>query len=84
MVAKLSHEQINIAIEKILAKSVSNKRNFTESFELQIGLKNYDPKKDKRFSGTIALPFIPKNQKKIAILGDSAHIAQATNLLCNI
>jgi large subunit ribosomal protein L10Ae len=45
MVAKLSHEQINIAIEKILAKSVSNKRNFTESFELQIGLKNYDPKK---------------------------------------
>ena len=80
MVAKLSHEQINIAIEKILAKSVSNKRNFTESFELQIGLKNYDPKKDKRFSGTIALPFIPKNQKKIAILGDSAHIAQATNL----
>ena len=80
MVAKLSHEKVNNVIEEILAKSVSNKRNFTESFELQVGLKNYDPKKDKRFSGTIALPFIPKHKKKVAILGDSSHIAQAANL----
>jgi large subunit ribosomal protein L10Ae len=80
MVAKLSPEKVNSVIEEILAKSVSNKRKFNESFELQVGLKNYDPKKDKRFSGTIALPFIPKYKKKVAILGDSSHIAQATNL----
>src|SRR5438270_9822104 len=29
------------------------KRNFIETIELQIGLKNYDPQRDKRFSGTV-------------------------------
>lgn len=36
------------------------KRNFLETVELQIGLKNYDPQRDKRFSGTIKLPSIPR------------------------
>ena len=31
----------------------TKKRKFTETIDLQIGLKNYDPQKDKRFSGTI-------------------------------
>ena len=31
---------------------------FLETVELQISLKNYDPQKDKRFSGTVRLaPF---------------------------
>lgn len=30
---------------------------FTESVELQISLKNYDPQKDKRFSGTVRFGF---------------------------
>ena len=30
-------------------------RKFLESVDLQIGLKNYDPQKDKRFSGTVKL-----------------------------
>ena len=29
------------------------RRNFVETVELQIGLKNYDPQRDKRFSGTV-------------------------------
>ena len=28
-------------------------RKFRETVDLQIGLKNYDPQKDKRFSGTV-------------------------------
>jgi hypothetical protein len=36
------------------------KRNFLETVELQIGLKNYDPQRDKRFSGTVRLPQIPR------------------------
>ena len=36
------------------------KRNFLETVELQIGLKNYDPQRDKRFSGTIRLPTVPR------------------------
>jgi large subunit ribosomal protein L10Ae len=33
--------------------AAQKKRNFNETIELQIGLKNYDPQRDKRFSGTI-------------------------------
>ena len=54
------------------------KRKFNESIELQIGIKNYDPKKDKRFSGTTVLPNIIKDSKNIAILGDALHISQAS------
>lgn len=36
------------------------KRNFLETVELQIGLKNYDPQRDKRFSGTVKLPTVPR------------------------
>ena len=36
------------------------KRNFLETVELQIGLKNYDVRRDKRFSGTIRLPQTPR------------------------
>ena len=31
----------------------TKKRKFMETIDLQIGLKNYDPQKDKRFSGTV-------------------------------
>lgn len=33
------------------------KRNFVETIELQIGLKNYDPQRDKRFSGSVKCVF---------------------------
>ena len=36
-----------------LTQAVEKKRNFLETVELQVGLKNYDPQKDKRFSGTV-------------------------------
>jgi ribosomal protein L1 len=41
------------------------KRNFLETVELQIGLKNYDPQRDKRFSGTIKLPTVPRPKMTI-------------------
>lgn len=40
-------------VNEVLNKSKEKKRNFLETVELQIGLKNYDPQKDKRFSGTV-------------------------------
>merc|ERR1712096_576001 len=48
-----------------------------ESVDLQIGLKNYDPQKDKRFSGTVRLKHIPRNKFKVCILGDQAHCDEA-------
>ena len=32
-------------------------RNFVETIELQIVLKNYDPQRDKRFSGTVKFAY---------------------------
>ena len=49
------------------------KRNFVETIELQIGLKNYDPQKDKRFSGTVLLPHPCKRNMKFCMLGSQAH-----------
>jgi len=37
----------------VLKQSQEKPRKFLETVELQISLKNYDPQKDKRFSGTV-------------------------------
>jgi len=39
-------------VRGVLQGAQDKKRNFVETVELQIALKNYDPQKDKRFSGT--------------------------------
>ena len=47
------------SVRDLLAESQGEKRrNFVETVELQIGLKNYDPQRDKRFSGTVKCVFI--------------------------
>jgi ribosomal protein L1 len=48
-------------VQSLLEYSLeTKKRNFLETVELQIGLKNYDPQRDKRFSGTVRLPVVPR------------------------
>jgi large subunit ribosomal protein L10Ae len=61
----------------ILEGARAKPRKFTETIELQIGLKNYDPQKDKRFSGTVKLPYIPRPKMKVCVLGDVKHCEQA-------
>ena len=51
--SKVSRDTLYEAVNTLLAQSVEKKRNFLETVELQVGLKNYDPQKDKRFSGTV-------------------------------
>jgi large subunit ribosomal protein L10Ae len=66
------------SVRALLSFSTEEKRRkFTETVELQIGLKNYDPQRDKRFSGTIKLPNIPRPKMSICILGDAFHVDQA-------
>merc|ERR1712210_238951 len=50
---------------------------FLESVDLQIGLKNYDPQKDKRFSGTVKLKYVPRKKFRVCVLGDQAHCDEA-------
>lgn len=74
--SKLQSEALREAILQIVTNSKEKKRNFIETIELQIGLKNYDPQKDKRFSGSVKLPHIPRPKMKICMLGDAQHVEE--------
>ena len=51
--SKVSRDQLYECVQNVLKGSAEKKRKFVETVDLQIGLKNYDPQKDKRFSGTV-------------------------------
>lgn len=74
--SKLSSDGLREAIAQIKTNSETKKRNFTETVELQIGLKNYDPQKDKRFSGSVRLPHIPRPKMRVCMLGDAQHVEE--------
>jgi len=78
--SKIQSEQVLKIVETILKQAKESQRKFTETVELQIGLKNYDPNKDKRFSGSIKLPSITKAKYKLCILGDEKHCDEAKKL----
>mmetsp|Transcript_15146 Transcript_15146/g.19782 ORF Transcript_15146/g.19782 Transcript_15146/m.19782 type:complete len:231 (+) Transcript_15146:240-932(+) len=92
MASKLNSELLQQAIETILAYSAGDevemdgkqvkgkKRNFTETIEAQYTLKNYDPVRDKRFSGTFKLPSVPRPNLKCCVLGNAAHCEQADRI----
>ena len=54
--SKLQSEVLKDAISQIVGDAKEKNRKFTETVELQIGLKNYDPQKDKRFSDSVPHP----------------------------
>jgi large subunit ribosomal protein L10Ae len=90
--SKLSSELLQEAIVNIVAYSKGEdvkingkdvkgkKRGFTETIEAQITLKNYDPVRDKRFSGTFRLPTVPRPGLKCCVLGNAAHCEQADRI----
>ena len=71
MSAKINNAQVAEAIAELRQKM--KQRKFTETIELQIGLKDYDPQKDKRFVGTVRLPNNPRPNLKICIIADEKH-----------
>ncbi|PHH52945.1 60S ribosomal protein L10a [Ceratocystis fimbriata CBS 114723] len=76
--SKITVANVRTQVGELLEYSLeTKKRNFTETVELQIGLKNYDPQRDKRFSGTIKLPIVPRPNMAICILGDQFDIDRA-------
>jgi large subunit ribosomal protein L10Ae len=78
--SKLSGDTLREGITTILEGAKEKPRKFTETVELQVGLKNYDPQKDKRFSGTVKLPYMPRPGMKVCVLGDVKHCEEATAL----
>jgi large subunit ribosomal protein L10Ae len=75
--SKVQASSVRASVQEILAASKEKGIKFTETIELQIGLKNYDPQRDKRFSGTVKLPSVPKPKMKLCILADAAHVDKA-------
>ena len=68
----LTQATINEGIKAILQGK--KQRKFQETIELQIGLKDYDVQKDKRFAGSVRLPHIPRPKLKICLIGDQKHL----------
>ena len=93
--SKLNSELLKTSVENILKFSngetikvgtddvKGKKRKFQETIELQITLKNYDPQRDKRFSGAFKLPCIPRPRSTICILGTQKHCDIADQLSCD-
>merc|ERR1711953_1602130 len=77
MSTKVSKETLYECVAEVLKGSKDKPRKFLESVDLQIGLKNYDPQKDKRFSGTVKLKYVPRKKFRVCILGDQAHCDEA-------
>jgi large subunit ribosomal protein L10Ae len=78
MASKVSKDTLFECVREVIKYSTeTKKRKFTETIDLQIGLKNYDPQKDKRFSGTVKLPHVPREKYRVCVLGDAAHCDEA-------
>jgi len=75
--SKLSADTLAEAVSAVLKQSAEKKRNFTETIELQVALKNYDAAKDKRFAGVVRLPIAPRNKFTVCIIGDAKDVERA-------
>merc|ERR1719336_1728165 len=81
MASKVPKDTLKDSVADLLKHSLeTKKRNFMETVDLQIGLKNYDPQKDKRFSGTVKLKHVPRRKDRVCLLGDQQHIDEAKSL----
>ncbi|CAD6935308.1 unnamed protein product, partial [Tilletia controversa] len=75
--SKISVSSVRQQLQGLLKASEDKRRNFLETVELQIGLKAYDPQRDKRFSGSIKLPHVPRPRMAMCILADAADVDRA-------
>jgi len=78
--SKLPGETLKEGVRTVLQGAQDQQRKFTETIELQVGLKNYDPQKDKRFSGTVKLPYMARPKMKLCVLGDVKHCEEAGSI----
>ncbi|XP_006895784.1 PREDICTED: 60S ribosomal protein L10a-like [Elephantulus edwardii] len=86
MRSKVSHDTLYEVVQEVLHGNQRTRRKFLETVELQIRLKNCDPRKDKRFSGTLRLKSTPRPkfslaQKYDAFLASESLIKQIPRIL---
>ena len=71
MSAKITNKMLEEEIKNL--RALLKERKFKQTIELQIGLKDYDPSKDKRFVGQVRLPNNPRPNLKLCIIADEKH-----------
>jgi len=76
--SKITPEDLKIAIKNVLQDK--SKVKFHQTVELQVKLRNYDAKKDKRFAGSFKLPNDIRKTHSICVLGDKNHCDKAKEL----
>ena len=69
--SKIPPQQLMESIQAILKNR--KERKFKESIDLQVNLKNYDPQKDKRFSGSMKLPNVCRPRMTVCLICDLVH-----------
>ena len=77
MSSKVSPDTLYEVVQEVLHGNQRKRRKFLETVELQISLKNYDPQKDKQFSGTVRLKSTPRPKFSVCVLGDQQHCDEA-------
>ncbi|MFH4973372.1 hypothetical protein AB6A40_000081 [Gnathostoma spinigerum] len=82
--SKIPRDTLVECVGEVLKGAAEKKRKFCETVELQVALKNYDPQKDKRFSGSVRLKNVARPKMKVCVLGDQLHCdeANANNIPC--
>merc|ERR1711935_103577 len=80
VMSKIQKDFLLECIDAVKSGSAEKKRKFLETVELQIALKNNDPQRDKRFSGTVKLRHVPKSKYAMCIIGDERHLDEARAL----
>ena len=77
--SKIGNEKMRNCIHEML--TVDHKqRKFKETIDLQIGLKDLDLNKDKRFSGVVKLPHVVRPRLKVCVIADAVHSEQCKKL----
>merc|ERR1740121_3098007 len=71
MSSKLTNAMVLEGVQNL--RTAMKERKFTQTIELQVALKDYDPQKDKRFVGTVRLPNVPRPKLKIFLIADAKH-----------
>lgn len=78
--SKINNDMLNKAIKDMVANASNpqTKRKFIETVELQVGLKNIDVAREKKFNGSVVLPHRVKTNMSFIIIGDQKHVDEAT------
>merc|ERR1712146_521323 len=70
--SKINQDQLKKSID--WCRENRKQRNFVETVDLQVMLRDYNPDKEKRFNSSVVLPNQAKSVIKVCVIGNVKHI----------